>query len=85
MPLRFPPLTGDPGRDRIIVLRRCLGLSQEALGQLVGVTGPAVSRWERGAGSPSDIALTLLSQLERTHGKFSLMSSKCARCRSGCG
>jgi DNA-binding transcriptional regulator YiaG len=84
-PLRFPPPTGDPAKDRIIGLRRCLGLSQAALGRLVGVTGPAVSRWERGLSSPSDVALALLGQLERTHSRPSLMAGKCAGCRAGCG
>ena|GEM_PF-2044300 len=84
-PINFPPPTGDPARDRITGLRRCLGLSQAALGRLLGVTHAAVSRWERGRASPSDIALALMEQLERTQKRSPLMADKCARCRAGRG
>ena len=70
---------------RIIYLRRCLGLTQAALGRLLGVTRASVSRWERGLGQPSDVALTLLEQLERTQKSSSLAADKCARCRAKAG
>ena len=34
--------------ERLIKLRRAKGLSQEALGGMVGVTRQTVSKWERG-------------------------------------
>jgi len=63
-PLRFPPLTGDPTRDRIIILRSRLGLSQAALGELIGLAERAVGSWENGTNKPSGPALRLLEQLE---------------------
>ena len=64
-PLRFPEPTGDPARDRIINLRRRLGLSQASLGARVGVSVMAVSLWEAGQTSPSGPAIKLIEKLER--------------------
>lgn len=64
-PLRVPPLTGDQTRDRIINLRRRLGLSQAALGARLGISDVAVSQWESGQTVPSGPALKLLALLER--------------------
>ena len=43
-------------------LRRGKGLSQEALGELVGTDGNVVSRWERGSSSPSPYYVQKLSE-----------------------
>jgi DNA-binding transcriptional regulator YiaG len=64
-PLRFPEPTGDPARDRIINLRRRLGLSQAGLGERLGISDMAVSLWESGRTVPSGPALKLLEMLER--------------------
>lgn len=64
-PPRFPAPTGDPARDRIINLRRQLGLSQASLGELLGISNVAVSMWESGRTTPSGPALKLLERLEK--------------------
>lgn len=38
--------------DRLRRLRRLLGLTQAALGELIGVHGSMIAHWERGRGSP---------------------------------
>lgn len=43
-------------------LRRAKGLSQEQVAQALGVSGPAVNKWERGACCPD---LALLAPLAR--------------------
>lgn len=63
--LRFPPLTGDPPRDRVISPRRALGLSQKELAEKIWVTQRAVAAWEGGYHGISGPALNLLEQLER--------------------
>ena len=40
-------------KDNIYELRMALGLSARALGELVGVTGNTVFRWEAGSKFPS--------------------------------
>ena len=35
-------------KDRIAAVRKAAGLTQEQLGELVGVTRQAVSKWESG-------------------------------------
>jgi putative transcriptional regulator len=64
-PLRFPEPTGDPARDRIIDLRRRLGLSQSGLGKRLGLTESAVRAWENGTRRPSGPVLKLLELLEK--------------------
>lgn len=51
--------------DRIKTLRQARGLTQERLGDLLGVTGAAVSAWERGdtANVKLKTFLTLCDQL----------------------
>ena len=49
--------------ERIASLRKEKGLSQEALGELVGVTRQAVSKWETGAADPSTANLLALAKL----------------------
>lgn len=48
--------------DRIKALRRALGVTQEALGKLAGVTKSAVSQWERGICKPERDALLALKR-----------------------
>lgn len=48
--------------DTIKARRRALGMTQEGLAQLLGVSGPAVSKWEQGASYPD---VTLLPALAR--------------------
>ena len=35
-------------KDRIAAVRRAAGLTQEQLADMLGVSAPAVSKWERG-------------------------------------
>ncbi|MBQ6858297.1 MAG: helix-turn-helix transcriptional regulator, partial [Clostridia bacterium] len=48
--------------DTIREYRRGLGMTQEQLAQQLGVSGPAVSKWEQGASYPD---VTLLPALAR--------------------
>ena len=43
--------------DEIKRLRKQLGLSQEKLAQLLGVSFGTINRWERGACKPSRLAM----------------------------
>ena len=52
-------------KDRIAAVRKAAGLTQEQLGQLLGVTRQAVSRWESGQTTPD--AATLAALCERLH------------------
>ena len=54
--------------QRIVVLRRALGVTQERLASLIGVTFSTVSRWENGHVRPSRLAWTQLRMLAREHG-----------------
>ncbi len=49
--------------DRLFRLRRERGLSQNALGELLGVTGKAVSKWETGRAKPAVDTLRRLAEL----------------------
>ena len=51
--------------DGILIkeLRKEKGLSQEELGYMIGTEGNLVSRWERGASSPSPYYLHKLSEV----------------------
>ena len=64
-PLRIPAPTGDPARDRVMALRKALGLSQAALAAELGLTAVAVQDWESGRRSPSGAAQKLLQMLEK--------------------
>ena len=63
--------------DRVKQLRNELGLNQEELGRLAGVTKSAVSQWERGLTQPQRDALMALQSRKRInpdwviHGKGS--------------
>lgn len=51
-----------PG-DRIRKEREEMGLSPESLGEKLGMTGPAVRKWEKNQGEPSDQSYKKLSNL----------------------
>lgn len=51
--------------DRIKETRHKMGISQEELGRLLGVSQCVVSRWERGCQTPSPAQLRELEELER--------------------
>lgn len=48
---------------RISAGRKALGLSQEALGERLGVSRQAVSKWENGTSDPSTSNLLALAKL----------------------
>lgn len=52
-------------KDRIASVRKAAGLTQEQLGELVGVTRQAVSKWESGQTVPD--ALTVAKLCEALH------------------
>ena len=58
----------DEVAQRIVVLRRALGVTQERLASLIGVTFSTVSRWENGHVRPSRLAWSQLRQLARENG-----------------
>ena len=43
--------------------RKAMGLTQDALGAMLGISGKAVSKWERGLSQPCDEHLTQLINL----------------------
>jgi DNA-binding transcriptional regulator YiaG len=45
-------------------IRKKLGLSQEALAHVLGVSFQTINRWESGAFKPSRLALEKIKQLE---------------------
>lgn len=52
-------------KDRIAAVRKAAGLTQEQLGELVGVTRQAVSKWESGQTAPD--AATIAALCEALH------------------
>jgi len=53
-------------KERIKALRTRLGLSQAALGALIGVSVTSINRWESGRVSPKNGAiLGIIAKLER--------------------
>ena len=54
-----------PMNEVILSRRRALGMTQEQLAERLGVTAPAVNKWEKGATCPD---LMLLSPLARLLG-----------------
>ena len=67
----------DDVAQRVVVLRQALGVTQERLASLIGVTFSTVSRWENGHVRPSRLALTQLRMLAREHG-LDLANLACA-------
>ena len=59
--MAYAAMTGE----RVRRLRQKLGLTQERLAQLLGVSWTTVNRWEAGASSPTGMAARLLMLLER--------------------
>ena len=53
----------DEVAQQIMVLRRALGVTQERLASLIGVTFSTVSRWENGHVRPSKLAWRAMAQL----------------------
>ena len=49
--------------QRISTYRKQLGISQEALGERLGVSRQAVSKWENGTSDPSTANLLALAKL----------------------
>lgn len=49
--------------DRLIELRKANGYSQEALGEKLGVSRQAISKWERGESSPDTDNLISLAEI----------------------
>ena len=49
--------------EKIIELRKARGLTQEQLGERLGITGQAVSKWETGASLPDILILPQLCQV----------------------
>lgn len=45
-------------------IRKRLGLTQEALAHVLGVSFQTINRWERGLFKPSKLALEKIKQLE---------------------
>lgn len=50
---------------RVKKLRKSLGLSQEGLARLIGVSFQTVNRWENGVSEPSDITSLIINSLEK--------------------
>lgn len=50
--------------ERIAALRKERGLTQEQLGQMVGVSAQAVSKWEKGSMPDAELLPTIACQLE---------------------
>lgn len=50
-------------KDRIAAVRKAAGLTQEQLGELLGVTRQAVSKWESGAAAPDTENVVRLSAI----------------------
>lgn len=57
--LTSPPMDTDTMGDRIKNLRVARGLTQETLGEILGVTRAAVSQWERGGAQDIKLATFL--------------------------
>ena len=53
----------DMSAEDIKKIRDKLGISQEALAHVIGVSFQTINRWERGACKPSRLALEKIKQL----------------------
>lgn len=63
-------------KDRIAAVRRAAGLTQEQLGELLGVSRQAVSRWESGQTSPDAATLAALCEKLRVSADYVLLGKE---------
>lgn len=63
-------------KDRIAAVRRAAGLTQEQLGELLGVSRQAVSRWESGQTSPDVSTLAALCEKLRVSADYVLLGKE---------
>ena len=70
-------------KDRIAAVRRAAGLTQEQLGELLGVSRQAVSRWESGQTSPDAATLAALCEKLRVSADYVLLGKEPAAQNGG--
>ena len=70
-------------KDRIAAVRRAAGLTQEQLGELLGVSRQAVSRWESGQTSPDAATLAALCEKLRVSADYVLLGREPAAQNGG--
>lgn len=63
-------------KDRIAAVRKAAGLTQEQLGELLGVTRQAVSKWESGQTSPDVATLAALCEKLRVSADYVLLGKE---------
>ena len=69
-------------KDRIAAVRKAAGLTQEQLGELLGVTRQAVSKWESGQTSPDAATLAALCEKLRVSADYVLLGRETEESRS---
>lgn len=62
--------------DRIAVIRKAMGLTQEQLGELVGVSRQAVSKWESGQTVPDALTVAKLCQALHVSADYVLLGKE---------
>ena len=62
--------------DRIALVRKAAGLTQEQLGALVGVTRQAVSKWESGQAVPDSMTAAKLCEALHVSADFVLLGKE---------
>ena len=70
-------------KDRIAAVRKAAGLTQEQLGELLGVSRQAVSRWESGQTSPDASTLAALCEKLRVSADYLLLGKEPAAQNGG--
>ncbi len=63
-------------KDRIAFVRKAAGLSQEQLGELLGVTRQAVSKWESGQATPDAVTVARLCRALHVSADFVLLGKE---------
>lgn len=63
-------------KDRIAAVRKAAGLTQEQLGELVGVTRQAVSKWEAGQTVPDALTITKLCEALHVSADYVLLGKE---------
>lgn len=66
--------------ERIAVIRKIKGLTQEQLGELVGVTRQAVSKWESGQAVPDALTIAKLCQELNLSADYVLLGKETELC-----